>query len=525
MAFRCPRCGGNVVFDPAIGLMRCEYCDSEFAPEQFDVKDTGRESEPVEEGLKLFTCGNCGAQLQGTEDSMVGFCPYCGGQSILEDRTGRKNSTEYVLPFTITREQCAGLYQANAKKVWYLPREMKESGHLDRLTGIYMPYFEYDVQMGAAYIEGTKTVERHSRYDVVNTYRIDAKVDGDCCSVPYDASRYLDDEIAARILPFDMEEKQPFNAAFLSGYYADVSTVPPETYYQDAEKQASDDMVDEVSEQIYRRERITVDKAASHIDAKTKGYRSALLPLWFVTWRRENRVAYAVINGRTGKVVSDLPVDLKAFFIGCIVMAAVLFAVLETFVQPTPVLTSILSLIASILMMGSISNSTKRIFEKETHANDKGWTQGGVQVDAQVKSKKKVTAKRASTGFIFLVFIVILLVYNVIIPEIRGNASLNIEKYAAAVAVIIAVIAAARIARWQRSVPEKKPILAALLTAISAAVNAAVVFISPVNDAWYYAGDAVCILILIMASVMMMQVYNLSTMRPLPKLFDRSEVG
>ena len=32
-------------------------------------------------------------------------------------------------------------------------------------------------------------------------------------------------------------------------------------------------------------------------------------------------------------------------------------------------------------------------------------------------------------------------------------------------------------------------------------------------------------LILILASVLMMRVYNLGTMRPLPKLFDRNEVG
>jgi hypothetical protein len=37
-------------------------------------------------------------------------------------------------------------------------------------------------------------------------------------------------------------------------------------------------------------------------------------------------------------------------------------------------------------------------------------------------------------------------------------------------------------------------------------------------------GDAVCILILIIASTIMLQIYNISTTRPLPKLFDRKEV-
>jgi hypothetical protein len=37
-------------------------------------------------------------------------------------------------------------------------------------------------------------------------------------------------------------------------------------------------------------------------------------------------------------------------------------------------------------------------------------------------------------------------------------------------------------------------------------------------------GDAACILILIIAAAIMLQVYNISTTRPLPRLFDRKEV-
>ena len=77
---------------------------------------------------------------------------------------------------------------------------------------------------------------------------------------------------------------------------------------------------------------------------------------------------------------------------------------------------------------------------------------------------------------------------------------------------------------WQREIPEKQPMLAILLVLGAVLINAAVVFISPVSDLWYYLGDAVCILILVLASVVMMRVYNIGTMRPLPKLFDRKEV-
>ena len=52
-----------------------------------------------------------------------------------------------------------------------------------------------------------------------------------------------------------------------------------------------------------------------------------------------------------------------------------------------------------------------------------------------------------------------------------------------------------------------------------------ILFISPVDDFWYYLGDAAVIVTLIAASFLMLQIYNITVTRPLPRLFDREEVG
>lgn len=522
MAFRCPRCGGSAVFDAEAQMLRCEYCDSVFSPEEFQVKDKSKREEIPQAGLTLYSCSSCGAELQGTEDSIVGFCPYCGGQSMLRKGITDGDGAEYVLPFQISREQCPELYSRFAKKVRYLPKTLKDPEHLKSFTGIYMPYYEYGVEMGAANISGTKTVESHARYDVVNTYRIDAAVEGGTCRVPYDASRYLDDEIADRTLPFDMSKARPFAPSYLSGFYADASTVPSDTYFNDAAQQASKDVVEEVAEQIYARDGITVDKAASSIAARTRSCHKSLLPMWFLTWRNGNRVAYAVINGESGKVVSDLPVDMKSFGFGCIAIAAVLFAVLELLFQPTPLLTSVISLIAGMLMASSVSGSTKRIFEKQTHANDKGWRVGEAAEPAEPKpsGKKKKTKKLSSVHPLLWVVLIVVVGY-LIIPGLVAS----LPQLIAAAAALYLILELRRVAIWQRSIPEKQPLHAIVLVLLGVILNAAIVLISPVNDGWYYLGDALCILILILAAISMTKVYNIGATRPLPKLFDRNEVG
>ena len=520
MAFRCKNCGGNILFDVDSQSMKCRHCESVFPPEEYRVLDHSTQSSFPEEGLTMFTCAGCGAALQGTEESQVGFCPYCGGQSLLHIGKNEKNATEYLLPFQVSKEKCAELFRENAKKVRYLPRELKNPEHLKSFTGIYMPYYEYDVQMGQSHIKGT-TVENHASYEIVNTFQIDASVSDNLCSVPFDASRYLDDEIASRLLPYDRRKERQFNAAYLSGFYADASTVPPKTYYRDAEAQASKDVVEEVAERIRAEQGITVDTKTSHVDAKTQGHHSALLPMWFLTWRKGDRVAYAVVNGESGKVVSDLPVDLRAFFAGCGMIAVILFAVLELLFQPTPLLTSVISLIAGVLMAATVCKSTKQIFEKQTHVHDKGWSVVAKPVVQEVQTEiKRKRQPKTNLPLALLVFFGTIAAFFVL-PFVHAS----LPQLIAIAAVIYLVLEIRKVVSWQRAIPEKQPLISMVLILAAVILNAVIVFVTPVSDFWYYLGDAACILILVAASVGMTQVYNMGATRPLPKLFDRNEVG
>ena len=521
MAFRCGNCNGSVIFDPESQQMKCAHCGSRFKPESFQVRDNGTEGESAQPDLRSFLCGSCGAELESTEDSMVGFCPYCGGQSVLKTDRAGGDRPERILPFQISREKCADLYKTFSRKVRYLPREMTDPEHLKSFTGIYMPYYEYDVAFGASSMEGTKTVEDHMRYEVVNTYRIDAQLEGTYRGVPFDASRYLDDEIAARTLPFDTEAERDFHPAYLAGFYADTATVEGDLYQGDARDQAVKDVVEEVADAVMEQDGIQLNRSAAHVEAETVGRHRVLYPLWFLTWRKDDRVAYAVVNGQSGKVVSDLPLDLRAFAIGCGVISAVLFLLLELLVQPTPVLTSLLSLTAALLMAIGLWGSTKTVFEKQTHAKDKGWTAGegteepAPSPDGKTKRKKKGGSKLS---------VVIAIIFVLFIGSAVSKGTFSYGKIWAIAVLAVSVIILLRVSKMQKEIPEKHPLRAALALMAAVVLNVVMVFLAPVNDGWYYLGDALCIAVLLFASIGILRTYNVGTTRPLPKLFDREEV-
>ena len=79
-----------------------------------------------------------------------------------------------------------------------------------------------------------------------------------------------------------------------------------------------------------------------------------------------------------------------------IIFPVLLFLLLELFFQPTPQLTSMISLGAALCMGAGIMLGTKTVYEKQMHINDKGW-KNGASSDIPIKkkpSKKKKTPKQ-----------------------------------------------------------------------------------------------------------------------------------
>ena len=45
ISFKCPNCDGELIFDPASGAYKCEYCGSKFTQEELDAMKPAEEKE------------------------------------------------------------------------------------------------------------------------------------------------------------------------------------------------------------------------------------------------------------------------------------------------------------------------------------------------------------------------------------------------------------------------------------------------------------------------------------------------
>ena len=157
---------------------------------------------------------------------------------------------------------------------------------------------------------GTKVKSYTSgNYRVTETshYRVGRRGELVFEKVPVDGSSKMPDAHMDAVEPFDYGDIRPFSSAYLPGYMADK-------YDQDAEecsKRANTRIVASTERAIaattggYN----TLTKEYSEIILKQGKIAYALMPVWMLSTKWNGQNFLFAMNGQTGKLIGDLPVD------------------------------------------------------------------------------------------------------------------------------------------------------------------------------------------------------------------------
>lgn len=369
--FECPNCGGNLKFDISSQQLACENCQTSADPYAFDTSENGAVEQTVFDAT-IFTCPQCGGEILSTDTSVAEFCSFCGASTILYSRIRKEKRPAYIIPFQKTKEDCKNAYSAFMKKAIFAPDDFKDPKRIDSFRGIYMPYWAFHMTQNQPFtLKGTRTHTR-GNYTYTDHYALSGELDASYQGLSYDASSSFDDNISEKLAPYNIKEIKPFTPAYLSGFYADTSDVPSSVYALDATETASNASMNEIFRTPAFSSYSLMGNSDIQLNTDISNADSAMFPVWFLSYRNGDRVAYATINGQTGKIVSDLPVDLKKYMIGSLLLAIPIFILLNLFFTITPrtllAITTGIAVLAMILFMGESS----QIKKKETGENDRG---------------------------------------------------------------------------------------------------------------------------------------------------------
>ena len=122
----------------------------------------------------------------------------------------------------------------------------------------------------------------------------------------------MDDTYMESIEPFNYAELVPFNAAYLTGYLADKYDVSADECVPRADKRVENSAVDVLQSTVKNYDTCEIESHAVIKDGSKVIY--AMVPVWILTTRYEDKPYTFMMNAQTGKMVGSLPYDSgKAF--------------------------------------------------------------------------------------------------------------------------------------------------------------------------------------------------------------------
>ena len=538
--YNCPNCSGNLSFDIASQMLKCEYCDTKLDPYKYQKSQDAEERDDF--GVTVFTCPQCGGEIMATNVTAAGFCTYCGASTILDSRISTEKCPRHIIPFSKTKDDCRDAYSKLVKKAFFAPRQLRDPENLERFRGIYMPYWVYDYKLqGTVGLEGEKS-RRQGDYVITDHYALSGEVDAVYDGIAFDASSSFDDTVAAAIAPFRADRFKPFTPSILCGFYADAPDVDSSAYKEKLSEILYDDSIDRLSgvpeftkNGLKKPDFTKSSLSAIGINVREKPAACAYLPVWFLTYRKNDRVAYAVMNGDTGKITADLPIDEKKYLLGSLILTVPIFAVLAFLLTLTGkavlLASSVLALFSLFLYMAGVS----LISDKESHVADIGYAFSGSSGQPPHKDPK---AKRQDhsmkpergpgegiKGSLMTVLMIAASVIISICPLYRlitNGGAINYYIVYGIVSLVILVVLTIFIKVLAETDGAKKNILIHTIgSCISVLVSAAILEWNPVSDLWYYGGSILAAVGICITFIGIIRKFNILATRPLPTFYDR----
>ena len=154
MNVRCPDCNATLKYSPDLGKMYCAFCGNTYEADELNdnsddpsgldesVKIRKRHADTIQ--MQMVHCTSCGAKLAMNYVEISSYCAYCGQPTIVKDRIEDYLKPDYIIPFKITKEEALKILKHNIKNGIFIPNDMQDI-QIDRLCGIYIPFWLYDV--------------------------------------------------------------------------------------------------------------------------------------------------------------------------------------------------------------------------------------------------------------------------------------------------------------------------------------------------------------------------------------------
>ena len=351
--YQCPACTGPLHYSAESGKLECDYCGSSFdvaeiealyarkeaeaaaakqaadakaeaaqaakaeateaaaASGGWDTSDLSRDWGAEADGLRVYSCPSCGAELICDQSTAATACPYCGNPAIVPGQFSGALRPDYILPFRLSKDDAVQALRAHYKGKPFLPRSFTSANHIEQIQGVYVPFWLFDggAEGAASYRASNTNVYETGDYEITETRHYHVVRAGSLAfeKIPVDASSKMPDDHMDSIEPFDYAQLRPFSTAYLPGYLADKYDVTVDDSRARADRRSRETLENALRETVTGYGTCVTDRTDIRLHRGKVHY--ALLPVWMLSTKWNGESFLFAMNGQTGKLVGDLPTD------------------------------------------------------------------------------------------------------------------------------------------------------------------------------------------------------------------------
>ncbi|GEM_PF-1949267 len=241
---------------------------------------------------------------------------------------------EIIVPFTLSKEDAKKNYLKKVKTAKLSEIKFRIPSNLDEFKKIYIPCWIVKLNAdGPLTLTGSESHKNDNR-EVTNIFDVSLNLSASYNGIIFSATNLIEENRA--------RELAPYPASVLTGYdesgLTDAAILP----FVYGSENFKEDAINFIANDIF--EKIQKTDALSQFSLKVPDKKDlkdlfpeldiclvpALLPVWMLVMKSFDRVSYGFVNGVTGKVSADLPVNLLKTTILSTIFALIAFVLIST---------------------------------------------------------------------------------------------------------------------------------------------------------------------------------------------------
>jgi predicted RNA-binding Zn-ribbon protein involved in translation (DUF1610 family) len=334
----CPACGtANPDFQAPVTSTAAASAPTEVV--EAEIVEKLEEQEVPEQ--KHFRCETCGAEVATDPDQRSYICPFCDSTYVVElpaRETGRQQP-EFVIGFAITPEEAHAKFKAwLADNGWYRPGDLKTSAVLDKIKGVYLPFWSFSMRADSNWqasigehwyrtetyttTDSKGNTTTHTRQvQETEWYPLAGRHHHYYSGYLVSGSKGLPQDQALRVQPYQLPALKRYAPWFLAGWFAEEYSVQ------------RDQALELSQQEFHRREQSNVaaflpgdthrslilETRFSHVNSDL-----CLLPMYIASYKYQDKLYRFLLNGQTGRMAGDKPISWQRIAILVAVIVSVL---------------------------------------------------------------------------------------------------------------------------------------------------------------------------------------------------------